>query len=360
MGDRPRCRCPCAVAWHRPVDVYVLRPTIDDRSTRQIFADEFGSLSTNSDWATIEMFRTALRVRYPHGLPEGTSYTFSSGSLRAASRGLRLRHRHAHAQRVSRRLSAGSATVTCFGALFRRSHFAAPSTELLVSAPPRIPKRNPRLPSPESTAIPPGSRAGTERCAVRHDCARQPSLRTAAWPHGVSSRRRARELRLLGPLHAPHDARGTPRARSRRHRDCSSAVRHDRREKRRRRRSVEAGDVLYLVASERFSSTSEEAHDFAARELAAQELSLREQMETLTTLELAERSTLAADDARPRSGDLESARDAATQRERVALAEETALRYERIEAGGFASAEQLTVTKADVLEQRSRLERARA
>ncbi len=63
----------------RPTDVYVLRPTIEDRSTRQIFADEFGSLSSNSDWATVEMFKTALRARFPQGLPEGASYTFASG-----------------------------------------------------------------------------------------------------------------------------------------------------------------------------------------------------------------------------------------------------------------------------------------
>jgi hypothetical protein len=69
------------VPWHahRPTDVYVIRPTIEDRSTRRIFADEFGSLSTNSDWATIEMFKTALRARYPHGLPPGATYTFASG-----------------------------------------------------------------------------------------------------------------------------------------------------------------------------------------------------------------------------------------------------------------------------------------
>ena len=119
--------------------------------------------------------------------------------------------------------------------------------------------------------------------------------------------------------------------------------------------SVEAGDVLYLVSSERFSSVSEEAHDFAARQLAAQERSLREQIAKLTTLELTERSAL-----EQMTLDLEAEISSLramlrTQRERVALAEETALRYERIEASGFVSAEQLAVKKTDVLEQRSRL-----
>jgi hypothetical protein len=41
--------------------IYIIRPTGDDRSTVRIFADEFGSLSADSDWVPREMFRTALR-----------------------------------------------------------------------------------------------------------------------------------------------------------------------------------------------------------------------------------------------------------------------------------------------------------
>ncbi len=59
--------------------VYMIRPTIEDRATRRIFADEYGSLSSNSDWAAAEMFKSALRVRFPNGLPPGLSYTLSSG-----------------------------------------------------------------------------------------------------------------------------------------------------------------------------------------------------------------------------------------------------------------------------------------
>jgi membrane fusion protein len=119
--------------------------------------------------------------------------------------------------------------------------------------------------------------------------------------------------------------------------------------------SVEAGDVVYLVASERFNSASEEAHDFAARQLAVQERSLRGQMETLATLELSERSALARMTV-DLEAEIASLREMVrTQRERVALAEETALRYRRIEDSGFASAEQLAAKQADMLEQRSRL-----
>jgi hypothetical protein len=60
--------------------VYVIRPYLEEhRSTARVFVDEFGSLSTNSDWSTYEMFRTALRERFPGGLPRGASYTFATG-----------------------------------------------------------------------------------------------------------------------------------------------------------------------------------------------------------------------------------------------------------------------------------------
>lgn len=61
------------------LDVFIVRPRMEERSTRRIFADEFGSLSTNSDWATVEMFNAALRARFPNGLPNGTSYAVASG-----------------------------------------------------------------------------------------------------------------------------------------------------------------------------------------------------------------------------------------------------------------------------------------
>jgi hypothetical protein len=59
--------------------VYVIRPRLEDRSTVRVFEDEFGSLSSNSDWATVEMFKTALRRLFPDGLPRRASYRLSSG-----------------------------------------------------------------------------------------------------------------------------------------------------------------------------------------------------------------------------------------------------------------------------------------
>ena len=58
--------------------VYITRPTIDYRSTERIYADEFGSLSTDAQWAAVEMFSAAMRQRFPDGLPEGTTYTVTT------------------------------------------------------------------------------------------------------------------------------------------------------------------------------------------------------------------------------------------------------------------------------------------
>ena len=62
--------------------VYIIRPTIDDRSTERVYADEYGTLTADADWAAKEMFKAAMRERFPSGLPEGTSYAlFTSFGL---------------------------------------------------------------------------------------------------------------------------------------------------------------------------------------------------------------------------------------------------------------------------------------
>jgi hypothetical protein len=59
--------------------IYIIRPTIDDRSTERIYADEFGTLSADADWAAKEMFKAALRERFPGGLPAGAKYELYTG-----------------------------------------------------------------------------------------------------------------------------------------------------------------------------------------------------------------------------------------------------------------------------------------
>jgi hypothetical protein len=66
-------------------DVYIVRPGIDDRSTEQIFDDEFGSLSSDADWASKEMFKAAMRERFPDKLPAGVAFSIVTGAAPPAS-----------------------------------------------------------------------------------------------------------------------------------------------------------------------------------------------------------------------------------------------------------------------------------
>lgn len=65
--------------FSKPIKVYVITPTLEDRSTERVHRDEFGSLSSDSDWVPKEMFKAALHERYPDKLPKGGSVTFASG-----------------------------------------------------------------------------------------------------------------------------------------------------------------------------------------------------------------------------------------------------------------------------------------
>ena len=68
-------------------DVYIIRPGIDDRSTEQVFDDEFGSLSSDADWASREMFKAAIRERFPEHLPAGSALSVETGPTPPASPG---------------------------------------------------------------------------------------------------------------------------------------------------------------------------------------------------------------------------------------------------------------------------------
>lgn len=57
------------VALEVDTSVYIITPTLGVRSTRRSFSDEFGSLSSDSDWVPQEMFKTAMRERFPAGVP---------------------------------------------------------------------------------------------------------------------------------------------------------------------------------------------------------------------------------------------------------------------------------------------------
>lgn len=59
--------------------VYLIRPSVEHRSTQRIYADEYGSLTADADWAAKEMFKAAMRERFPEGLPDGTGYLLTTG-----------------------------------------------------------------------------------------------------------------------------------------------------------------------------------------------------------------------------------------------------------------------------------------
>jgi hypothetical protein len=59
--------------------VFVITPTGSDRTTEQSFRDEFGSLSTDSDWVPKEMLALIMQELHPN-LPDVTArYTFACG-----------------------------------------------------------------------------------------------------------------------------------------------------------------------------------------------------------------------------------------------------------------------------------------
>jgi hypothetical protein len=67
--------------------VFIARPMIEDRSTERVYADEFGSLSADAEWAVKEMFKAAIRQRFPDGLPAGKTYTVETGFVPPAQSG---------------------------------------------------------------------------------------------------------------------------------------------------------------------------------------------------------------------------------------------------------------------------------
>ena len=65
----------------KPAKVFIVTPTAADRSTARIYRDEFGSLSSDSDWVPQEMFKNALHLRFPEKLPRDCDFTLVAGRL---------------------------------------------------------------------------------------------------------------------------------------------------------------------------------------------------------------------------------------------------------------------------------------
>lgn len=67
------------VALEVNTSVYIIAPTPGLRATERMFSDEFGSLSSDSDWVPHEMFKTAIRDRFPEGVPAECRFSLIAG-----------------------------------------------------------------------------------------------------------------------------------------------------------------------------------------------------------------------------------------------------------------------------------------
>jgi membrane fusion protein len=119
---------------------------------------------------------------------------------------------------------------------------------------------------------------------------------------------------------------------------------------------VAAGDPLYVVSSERLSSASGATQAAIAAQLARRRASLVAQIESTRELERAERASLAQRLAGLRDEAAELDEALAAQTERSGIAAATAERFARLRERGFVAAEQSAVKRAELLEQRARLE----
>jgi hypothetical protein len=60
--------------------IFVIVPAVSDISTASIYHDEFGSLSTNSEWVPREMFKRAMHDLHPNIANVDSRYIFLSGA----------------------------------------------------------------------------------------------------------------------------------------------------------------------------------------------------------------------------------------------------------------------------------------
>ena len=59
--------------------IFLVEPSLADRSTKRVCRDEFGSLSSNSSWVPDEMFKAAIHDRFPDGWPHHWHYVLYHG-----------------------------------------------------------------------------------------------------------------------------------------------------------------------------------------------------------------------------------------------------------------------------------------
>jgi membrane fusion protein len=119
---------------------------------------------------------------------------------------------------------------------------------------------------------------------------------------------------------------------------------------------VKRGDVLYVISSERFNSALGTTQELISEQLSIRRRSLEEQIRKMRVLEQTDRELLDVRIAAFRSEIATLQTMSNSQQQRVSMAEEAASHYERIQARGFISAEQLVAKQGELLDQRSRLQ----
>jgi membrane fusion protein len=127
--------------------------------------------------------------------------------------------------------------------------------------------------------------------------------------------------------------------------------------------AVMRGDVLFVVSSERLSSARGETQELIGEQLERRRGSLETQIQNLRAREQADRGSLAQRLSMLEAEITYLTAMIAGQQQRVAMAEEAAARYERVQAHGFVSKDQLLVKHEELIDQRSRtqsLERERS
>jgi membrane fusion protein len=119
---------------------------------------------------------------------------------------------------------------------------------------------------------------------------------------------------------------------------------------------VAAGDVLYVLASERLTRAGIATEQEVAVQLARRRDSLGEQIARTHALEQVERAALGERRAAVRAEGASLDETIEAERRRSDLAAATAERYAKMQALGFVAEEQLSLREAALLEQRSRVE----
>ncbi|MEJ1972065.1 MAG: hypothetical protein WDM96_06205 [Lacunisphaera sp.] len=65
--------------------MHIITAGLADRVTERIYGDEFGTISSDSDAVATDMFRAALRTRFPDKLPAGGSYKVTTSPTEPAT-----------------------------------------------------------------------------------------------------------------------------------------------------------------------------------------------------------------------------------------------------------------------------------